>query len=87
MTPSELIRNYKATHPRGHFFDTETLSFFGERVSNMRVNDVKVVNSEGQLMRAYKLTSLQRNAPIKPFYSVHYFDQSTFDEVSVMCEV
>ena len=32
-----LKSRYEGTHPGGHFFDKETLGFFGERLSEMRL--------------------------------------------------
>ena len=81
MTPTELIRNYKEHNPRGHFFDRATLRFFGERVKDMRVFEVKLADEHGNLRPVYKLRTLQLNAPFKPAISYHYFDRATFEEV------
>lgn len=32
-----LIGEYQRMHPNGHFFDRDTLKFFGETVSSMRL--------------------------------------------------
>jgi hypothetical protein len=32
-----LISEYQRMHPNGHFFDRDTLKFFGETVSSMRL--------------------------------------------------
>jgi hypothetical protein len=33
----EFIKAYYTKNPEGHYFDQETLKFFGERVSEMRL--------------------------------------------------
>lgn len=33
----KLVDIYQGKHPGGHFFDRDTLKFFGERLSDMRV--------------------------------------------------
>ena len=37
MTVYELKARYLEKHPNGHFFDPETLKYFGETLSTMRV--------------------------------------------------
>lgn len=67
----------------GHFFDHDTLKFFGERVSDMYVfkNTTKVKDSMGVEHECYVLSSLQRKHPIRPTRAYHYFDVETFEEV------
>lgn len=36
-TYHQLKRAYYEKHPHGHFFDHDTLKFFGERESDMRL--------------------------------------------------
>ena len=45
-----LISEYQRMHPNGHFFDRDTLKFFGETVSSMRLlkGTVKVTDSMGE---------------------------------------
>ena len=83
MTVSELICQYRAHNPTGHFFDADTLRFFGERRSEMRVmKDIETVTDiSGEKHRAYCLSSLQRKAPGGPRRAYHYFDAETFDHI------
>ena len=37
MTLYKLINKYREHYPHEHYFDRETLKFFGERMSEMRV--------------------------------------------------
>lgn len=83
MEVYQLIRRYSESHPTGHFFDRETLKFFGERISEMRVlkGTVEVNDVCGKSHECYILSSLQRNHPFKPTRVYHYFDSTTFDHI------
>lgn len=41
MNISEVVTTYKRLNPNGHFFDKETLSYFGQKLE-----DFKVVETE-----------------------------------------
>ena len=74
----ELKRNYHAQHPSGHFFDPETLKFFGERLSEMRVlkSTATVTDCMGETHKCYvvsKHSTYGRN------YA--YFDTETFEYI------
>lgn len=83
MTVYELKDRYKTRHSDGHFFDSDTLKFFGERYSEMRVlkNLSCVTDYCGQNHICYVLSSLQRNYPSGPRRIYHYFDTETYDVV------
>lgn len=79
----DLRYAYQSEHPQGHFFDPETLKFFGETFSSMRVLKKKeiVTDYSGEKHTCYVLSSLQ-----KPPYGgkrrvYHYFDENTFDDI------
>mgnify|MGYP000844540611 FL=1 len=76
---------YQERHPEGHFFDDETLKFFGERLSEMRLlrNQVEVTDLSGEIHKCYVLSSMQRNAPCGPERAYHYFDVDTIDSIFV----
>lgn len=78
MTPRYLIQMYKLYHPDGHFFDSKTLRFFGERISEMRVLK-KTVMINGH--ECWVLSSRQRKAPVSPQRSYHFFDICTYDHI------
>ena len=83
MTVNELVRRYYEKHPNGHFFDRNTLKFFGERLSEMRVLKGTVLkkDSMGEMHTCYVLSSLQRKCPTGARRVYHYFDTKTFNEV------
>lgn len=74
----DLIEDYYEQNPEGHYFDEETLSFFGEKKSEMEVNsNIWIVDpyDNGNTHECYKLTSIQRNAP----KGVNKFKERYFD--------
>lgn len=79
----DLRGAYYAKHPNGHFFDYETLKFFGESMSTMRLlkGTVKVTDVCGEQHTCYVLSSLQRKHPSGPRRTRHYFDVETLDDV------
>ena len=83
MQVYELRDRYLEKHPDGHFFDKETLKFFGERWSDMRVSRklVEVKDYRGNPHICYELISKQRNAPGGTHTAYHYFDKDTFDQI------
>lgn len=83
MTVYSLMSEYKANHPDGHFFDHDTLKFFGERISEMRVlkGTTCVKDYLGEEHECYCLSSLQRKNPLGPRRKYSYFEVGTFDIV------
>ena len=83
MDAYKLRSRYYEKHPNGHFFDHETLKFFGENMSSMRVwkDTVHVTDVCGEKHECYVLTSLQKKHPMGPRRVYHYFDVETFDNV------
>ena len=73
---NEFIRAYYEKNPEGHYFDQETLSFFGERVSDMRLlkKTAKVKDIRGVEREAYVISRLQRKHPGGPQRTYAYFD-------------
>ena len=78
-----LISAHKRARPDSHFFDSDTLKFFGETVSSMRLlkGTVKVTDSMGEEHNCYVLSSLQRNCPAGPRRAHHYFDVNTLEHI------
>lgn len=72
-------------HPGSHFFDTDTLKFFGESMSSMTVLNtiVNVKDVMGDWHQCYVLSSRQSNAPGGPKRAYHYFDTNTLDNIYV----
>ncbi len=83
MNVYELKSKHEAKHPDSHFFDEETLKFFGETFSKMNVlkKKVDVKDYLGNVHSCYVLSALQRNHPGGPRRVCHYFDSETFDTV------
>lgn len=76
MTVYKLMQSHKQNFPYSHFFDKETLRFFGERISEMRVlKKTEIVDG----VECYVLSSLQHNAPGGARRAYHYFDAATFE--------
>ena len=80
-----LISKYQEKNPNGHFFDHDTLKFFGERISEMRVlkETEVVIDYSGVKHECYVLSSLQRKHPVRPTRSYHYFDTVTFENIAI----
>jgi len=86
VTVYMLKEKHLQNHPNSHYFDYDTLKFFGERMSEMRVlKDLcKVKDVSGEEHNAYCLSSIQHKAPngtSKRKYA--YFDSITFDHIIV----
>ena len=70
-----------------HFFDADTLRFFGERLSEMRVlkNTVEITDVCDNKHTCYCIAAKRRknwNGPSKPYTHYHYFDVETFQHVT-----
>lgn len=74
---------YYEKHPHGHYFDHDTLKFFGETLSSMRLlkGTAKVTDVCGEEHECYVLSSLQRTHPMGPRRKYTYFDIHTLDDV------
>ena len=82
MTPSEFKRIFMEKNPNSHYFDRKTLKFFGERMRDMHVTkNVIVKDYHGNKHKCYALSKYQRNHPLGPRYSVHYFDMETLEQI------
>lgn len=78
-----LISAYQSKHPNGHYFDADTLKFFGERISEMRLlkETTTVTDIAGEQHVCYVLSSLQRKCPMGPRRAYHHFDVETLEHV------
>jgi len=79
MTAYELIRLHEKYQPDSVFFSRDTLRFFGERISEMRVlkGTVKIDGHE-----CWVLSTRQRKAPAGVSQRrYHYFDINTLEVV------
>ena len=74
ISASELKYFHQERHPESHFFDRETMKFFGDKMSNY---GVRRVSFEGR-----ELFELFRRKPVKHgLMSCAYFDAETFEQV------
>lgn len=79
MTVYNLIAEHKKNFPESHYFDHDTLKFFGERVSDMRVlKKTTIVNDyRGKPHECFVLSKVS-----KDFYGRHYRNYDYFDIVT-----
>lgn len=80
----KLVDIYQGKHPGGHFFDKDTLKFFGERLSDMRIlsETETVKDCLGETHECYVLSRLQRKHPCGPRRTYAYFDMETFEHIA-----
>lgn len=88
MTIYELKNRYLEKNPGSHFFDPDTLKFFGEALSRMRVlkKTVTVTDISGEVHECYVVSATRTknwNGPCKPYVYYHYFDVNTLRDVSI----
>jgi hypothetical protein len=80
-TASDLKYQYQLNNPDGHFFDRETMRFFGDTMRNygVRSKPVKVSRSDGEIVECYVL--YRRHAVKHGLQSDRYFDVNTFKDI------
>lgn len=80
-----LIREYYRKNPEGHYFDHDTLKFFGERISDMRLlkNTTEITDISGDKHTAYIISRLQRKYPGGARRTYAYFDIETLDDIII----
>ena len=78
-----FISDYNKKHPDGHYFDKDTLKFFGERLSDMRVYKTTEIKEDysGKKYECYVISRMQRNHPDGPKRTLAYFDVETFEVI------
>ena len=84
MTISTLIKNYKNNNaPHNHFFDKQTLRFFGESFHTMELltNKMNIVDSLGKQHECYIIKSYQKNSPLESKFYYHAFDVKSFEHI------
>lgn len=83
MTIYMLKNRHQTYFPNSHFFDYDTLKFFGECLSTMRVlkDTVKIKDYAGKVHECYCVSSLQRKAPGGPKRYYSYFDTTSYEQI------
>lgn len=84
MTINELIREYYRKQPNGHFFDYDTLKFFGESRSTMNVlkGTWIITDSVDEKHECYQISKLSKKYPGGPRRTYAYFDIETMDDIT-----
>lgn len=85
MTAYELKRIYQTKKPDGHFFDKETLKFFGESLSQMKVEKGPFEHTDyrGVKHQCYRLTTKQLDWNGNPKKEVFLFDIETMQDFHI----
>ena len=84
----ELKNKHLEKNPGSHFFDYDTLKFFGEALSRMRVlkNPALITDVCGEKHTCYVVSATRTknwNGSCKPYTHYHYFDKETLTDVIV----
>lgn len=82
---NDLINDYYEKNPNGHYFDRDTLKFFGERISDMRLlkGTMKIKDISGKEHEVYVISRLQRNYPGGARRTYAYFDVDTLNDITI----
>ena len=80
----QLIREYYRMNPNGHYFDPDTLKFFGESRSTMRLlkDRVLITDSMDEQHECYVISKLSKNFPTGQRRTYAYFDIITLEDIS-----
>jgi len=83
----ELKEKIENKGGESHFFDHDTLKFFGERLSDMRVlkDTVNITDYSGDVHECYVISVTRRKnafGPCKPYRFYHYFDVNTYQHIT-----
>lgn len=85
MTAKQLIKLHNDNHPESYAFSKNTLAFFGEKISEMRVwkGLHNITDFSGNEHFCYVLATKQHNFPItdRVCIAYHYIDSETFEIV------
>jgi hypothetical protein len=84
MTASDLKNLYERNNPEGHFFDRDTMRFFGDTMRNFGVRDggkIKTLTENG--VAEVEVWALYRKRPVKNGLHGHcrYFNKKEGQEV------
>lgn len=82
ITVRNLIQQYRAHNPEGHFFDRDTLKYFGESIHRMKVNGKGVIETrDGESRICYELECVQSIPEFGTRKKWYYFDEDEYKEV------
>ena len=88
MTIYELKNKHLEHNPKSHFFDPDTLKFFGEALSRMKVlkETVTITDTSDKEHECYVVSATRTkdwSGSCKPYVYYHYFDVDTFKNVTM----
>lgn len=79
MTSSELKYRVQKADSESHFFDRDTMKFFGDTMKNYSVRPARIKRYDGTETNVWEL---YRKRPVKHgLRSSAYFDKETFEEI------
>ena len=79
-TPADLKFHHQSHHPESHFFDSKTMRFFGDSMSNYRVSGPVMVDtwSRGHV----ECWALERKRAVKNgLKTAAYFSTADFEQI------
>jgi hypothetical protein len=81
-----FIEDHNRLNRGSHFFDSETLKFFGEKRSTMKIlqKTEKIKDISGKIHECYVLSSLQKTFTGNKKRHYTFFDIDTLKEVITM---
>ena len=81
---NQFVRAYYEKNPDGHYFDRDTLKFFGESISTMRVlKGLSIIKDYmGNERKAICISKLSRKYPGGACRTYGYFDPDSLEDVT-----
>ena len=78
-----FLNDYSITHPQSYYFSPDTLKFFGERFSGMRIlsKTKKVKDSYGQEFECFVLSKSSKNWNNQRIRTYAYFNIENLDQI------
>lgn len=79
-----FIEDHQRLNPKSHYFDADTLKFFGEIRSKMKILKTltDITDYSGDTHKCYILSSLQKRPNGKTIRHYAYFDIDTLKEIN-----
>lgn len=79
-----FLYDFKKAHPGSHYFDRETLKFFGENLSSMRIlKNITIINDDGTPRECFTLSKLGKDFRGYKRRNYAYFDCDTLEYIII----
>lgn len=79
-----FLYDFEKAHPESHYFDRETLKFFGESLSSMRIlKNTTIINDAGTPRECFTLSKLGKDFRGRKCRSYAYFDCNTLEYIII----